>query len=96
MRWVEDPKGYNVGRIIIIPIINYTIHQVDLYKDRLSKKVIELAKKGKMAEIKEHSNNMDMALELSEYLKNNKEKIKCAVLGNMTSVFHLGDLIIKE
>jgi len=37
-----------------------------------------------------------MSIELSKYLKDNKEKIKYAVLNNMTSIFHLGDLIVKN
>ena len=96
IKWVEDINGYNVGRIIIIPIINYTIHQVDLYQKRLSKKIILLAKQSKVKEVNNHSDDLNMSIELSKYLKDNKEKIKYAVLNNMTPIFHLGDLIVKN
>jgi len=96
IKWVEDINGYNVGRIIINPIINYTIHQVDLYKDRITKKVIELSSNGKIKEISNHSTDVNVVIELSKYLRDNKEKIKHRVLNNMTPIFHLGDIIVKH
>jgi len=96
IKWVEDINGYNVGRIIINPIINYTIHQVDLYKDRITKKVIELSNTGKIKEISNHSTDVNIVIKLSKYLRDNKEKIKHCILNNMTPIFHLGDVIVKH
>ena len=96
IRWVEDPKGYNVGRIIIIPIINYTIHQVELYRDRLSDKIVELSKNDGMDQIKNHTDELVISVKLAKYLKDNKEKIKWAVIKEITPIFHLSDIIIKD
>ena len=96
IKWVEDPKGYNVGRIIIIPIINYTIHQVELYQKRLSNKVLSLNKQGKFKEMGTYSERLANTTNLSLYLNKHKDEIKKAVIVEISPAFHIGDIIIKD
>lgn len=96
IKWVEDPKGYNVGRIIIIPIINYTIHQVELYQKRLSNKVLLLNKQGKFKEMGAYSERLANTTNLSLYLNKHKDEIKKAVIVEISPAFHIGDIIVKD
>ena len=68
-----------------------------MFKDRLSNKIIDLSKNVKgMKKIKDHTDNLDIAVKLSKYLKDNKEKINKAVIKEIAPVFHLSDLVLKD
>ena len=49
-----------------------------------------------MKKIKDHTDNLDIAVKLSKYLKDNKEKINKAVIKEIAPVFHLSDLVLKD
>lgn len=80
--WIEDENGLEVAKIIIEPIINYAMKQVD----GLHKRLAERFESGEMITEKD-TEKLRMIVELKDYIKRNRKRIVGNVLRGMVPHF---------
>ena len=80
--WVEDSNGLEVAGLIIEPIINYAMKQVDGMHERLAKRF----ESGEMITEKD-TEKLKIIVELKDYIKRNRKRVVSNVIRGMVPEF---------